>query len=89
MPAKKYFECSACSGKHEKPIDEGYTFVDNDKQSSSDGSSDIQLGQRARDTPASSTSSDASKDISKSVGDRIFEKLCNMETRIASLESRD
>ena len=79
---KKQFQCKACEQKHEKPIDDECPFVDSTQEEGSDEGSDIQLAQQAPEDV------DGASDISDSVGNKILDKLIDMDNRLKILEHK-
>ena len=77
MPRK--YDCPACGGKHEKPVGRRCIFLQQQTDSSSEASSDIVLGQTARDDDSNS---------SKDYSEKIFEKLVNMEGKLDTLDRK-
>ena len=66
MGTRKYFECTACEQKHEKPINEDCPFVDtNQEDDSSDSGSDIPLAQQPQDSDSDSNQSKESDEGTK------------------------
>ena len=79
---KKQFQCKACEQKHEKPIDDECPFVDSTQEEGSEEGSDIQLAQQAPED------ADDASDISDSVGNKILDKLIDMDNRLKILEHK-
>ena len=79
---KKQFQCKACEQKHEKPIDDECPFVDSGQEEDSEEGSHIQLAQQVPEDV------DEASDISDSVGNKILDKLIDMDNRLKILEHK-